>query len=75
MLMTQLAQNIGRKAWTVIGYTFEGNVYCVECEAYTDPTVTGASATDTRVDLPAPVFISDDAPLDWTCVVCESSIH
>lgn len=73
--MTQLVPNVGRKAWTVIGYTYEGNVYCVECEAYTDPTITGESSTDTRTDKPAPVFLSDDVPADWACVVCESSIH
>ena len=72
--MTSSTQTIGRKAWTVIGYTYEGSVYCTECEAYTDPTVTGESATDTRTDKPAPIFLSDDIPSEWACVVCESPI-
>jgi len=75
MSISTLTHNIGRKAWTVIGYTYEGSVYCTECEAYTDPTVTGESATDNRIDKPAPIFLSDDVPSDWTCIVCESSIH
>jgi hypothetical protein len=73
--MTPLAPNTyAPKAWDVVGYTYEGNVYCPECVFYTDPRVTGESSVDTRVDAPAPVFNSDEIPSDWTCVVCESSI-
>lgn len=73
--MTPLAPNTyAPKAWDVIGHTYEGSVYCPECVSYTDPRVTGESSTDTRVDLPAPIFNSDEVPSDWTCVVCESGI-
>jgi hypothetical protein len=65
MLMTQL----------VTCFTYEGEVYCPECVAYTNPVITGESATDTRVDMPAAVFSYDDVPVDWICIVCESSIH
>ena len=66
----------GRKAWEVIGYTYEGSVYCPECVAYTDPTITGESATDNRTDKPAPIFSSDkpDFPDDWACEVCTGGI-
>ena len=66
----------GRKAWEVIGYTFEGGVYCPECVAYTDPTITGESATDNRTDKPHPIFVSDkpDFPSDWACEVCTGGI-
>ena len=66
----------GIKAWEVIGYTYEGSVYCPECVAYTDPTITGASATDNRKDKPAPIFSSDsaDLPSDWVCEVCSKGI-
>ena len=75
MDMTPLAPNTyAPKAWDVVGYTYEGSVYCPECVFYTDPTVTGESSVDTRVDMPAPIFNSDEVPEDWTCVVCESGI-
>lgn len=57
-----------------MGYTYDGGVYCVECVAYTDPTITGESATDTRIDLPAPIFASDDTPENWVCEVCNFEI-
>jgi hypothetical protein len=62
-----------RKAWTVIGYTFEGDVYCPECVAYTDPTVTGDSLIDTRVDQPSAVFASDESK-DFFCTICLQDI-
>lgn len=62
------------KAWDVVAYTYEGEVYCPECVAYTDPTITGESTTDTRTDKPAPVFSSDEVPSDWVCLVCESGV-
>ena len=75
MDMTPLAPNLyAPKAWDVVGHTYEGSVYCPECVFYTDPTVTGESSVDTRVDMPAPVFSSDEVPEHWTCVVCEASI-
>jgi hypothetical protein len=76
MIMKQLAPNYGRKAWAVIGYTYEGAVYCPECVAYTDPTITGESATDNRTDKPAPIFSSDssDLPSHWACEVCGGGI-
>lgn len=60
-----------RKAWEVVGYTYEGAVYCPECVAYTDPEVTGD--TGTRVDDPAPVFVSDDYA-GMTCEVCTNEL-
>jgi len=73
--MTPLAPNTyAPKAWDVVGHTYEGSVYCPECVSYTDPRVTGESSVDTRVDLPAPIFNSDEIPSDWACLVCESSI-
>jgi len=63
-----------RKAWTVVGYTFNGEVYCLECVAYTDPTVTGDSLTDTRFDQPAAVFASDETE-DFVCVICLQEVN
>lgn len=57
-----------------MGYTYDGGVYCPECVAYTDPTITGESVLDTRTDLPAPIFASDDIPTGWVCEVCHSEI-
>ena len=62
------------KAWEMVGFTYEGDVYCFECVPYTDPTVTGESATDTRVNMPAPIFVSDEVPSDWVCTVCEGEV-
>jgi hypothetical protein len=62
------------KADTVIGYTYNGDVYCPECVAYTDPIVTGDDVLDTRSDNPKPVFISDDYLELPACTVCNSCI-
>ena len=67
----------GRKAWEIIGYTYEGGVYCPECVDYTDPTITGESATDNRTDKPHPIFVSDkpDFPNDWACEMCKGDVN
>jgi len=66
----------GRKAWEVIGYTYEGGVYCPECVAYTDDSVVGNAMTGVKPDSPAPIFSSDkpDFPDDWACEVCMGGI-
>jgi hypothetical protein len=72
--MKPLAPNTyAPKAWHIVGFTYDGATYCTECVAYTDPTVTGESPTDTRVDMPAPIFISDDHGYH-KCAVCESGV-
>lgn len=63
-----------RKATDVVGYTYDGGAYCPECVAYTDPTVTGESQTDTRVDKPHPIFGSDEDYEGWVCEVCRTEI-
>ena len=75
MDITPLAPNTyAPKAWHVLGFTYEGSVYCAECVYYTNPVITGESSIDTRENEPAPIFGSDEIPSDWACLVCESSI-
>lgn len=63
--------NYTRKAWEIVGYTYEGGAYCPECVAYTDPQITGDKGE--RIDEPAPVFVSDDYK-GRMCEVCHSEI-
>lgn len=45
--------NYARKAWTIIGYTWNGAAYCPDCAP--DP-----EAVNQHGDTPAPIFASDE---------------
>lgn len=54
------------KAWTVLGYTFNGSAYCREHM----PTVRYAQ---TKRDIPQPIFASDEY-YGMTCDICHEEI-
>lgn len=56
-----------RKAWDVVGHTFDGDAYCRECSELL-PTCNGAG------DAPAPVFASDDVH-GLTCRICAEVVQ
>lgn len=55
------------KAWEIVGYTRDGDVYCADCG--TD--VYAGAPSDEE---PNPVFASDEIPNDWTCGSCDAHI-
>ena len=66
-----------RKAWHVIGYTWNGSAYCPECAP--DPETVNKYG-----DTPAPVFVSDEFYLEcestgeqrpYTCHTCGTEIE
>ena len=52
------------KAWDIVGYTYNADVYCAECG--TD-VYAGAPSNEE----PSPVFASDEIPDHWRCASCE----
>jgi hypothetical protein len=54
-----------RKAWEVVGSTFDGSAYCPE---HTPNDITRAG------DMPAPVFVSDDTA-GMTCDECGEALQ
>jgi hypothetical protein len=55
---------IYRKAWEVVGYTFNGSAYCPDC--------TNDHLYENG-DAPAPVFVSDDYE-GMTCDKCGEAL-
>jgi hypothetical protein len=53
------------KAWTVIGYTYEGSAYCLE-HAWTEQDEYGLA--------PHPIFASDEYG-DMSCDICHEKIE
>jgi hypothetical protein len=51
-----------RKAWDVVGHTFDGDAYCRDCSELL-PAATAAG------DAPAPVFASDNVH-GLACRIC-----
>jgi len=51
-----------RKAWDVVGHTFDGDSYCRDCSEL-------LPAANVAGDAPAPVFASDDAR-GLACRIC-----
>lgn len=50
------------KAWDIVGYTYNADVYCSDCGVVVDVL---------SDEEPNPVFSSDEIPDDWRCVTCE----
>lgn len=51
------------KAWTIIGYTLDGEAYCASCGENGDAVTEGT-----------PIFASDGNTNDWTCRSCEARL-
>jgi hypothetical protein len=61
-----------RKAWSIVAYTWQGSIYCLECSArgLMNLELTREAGTDQ----PAPVFASDEHTLN-TCDTCRNPIQ
>ena len=53
------------KAWEVLGYAYDGEVYCIDCGL--PDGVTEEDAT--------PIFASDEGSFEQTCCVCRDRLE
>lgn len=60
MKSSQIPRSYARKAWEVVGHTFDGSAYCPD---HTPNDITPVG------DMPAPIFVSDDYQ-GMTCDEC-----
>lgn len=66
-MSSRLYRLYNTKADEIVGYTYDGEAYCVECVNLDWYTISG--------DAPSPLFNSDEIPSDWECIVCEESLR
>lgn len=51
-------------AWTIMGYTYNGEVYCPDCG---EDVYAGMPENEEA----SVIFASDEFPADWTCMSCD----
>lgn len=65
-MSSRLYRLYNTKAWTEVGYTYDGEGYCVAHVNLQWRTTDG--------DEPYPIFSSDEVPSDWVCRECHKKI-
>lgn len=57
----------GRKAWEVVGFTADAEVWCRDCaaRAYGPGVLTDATVSDREGNTVHPIFVSE--LVDWAC--------